>query len=397
MIDLVDTPIGEFAAADDPGAEPLASSTSDGGVVIPAEGLVLVYGDGGAGKTTLIVDACIAFASAASWLGVVTVARPLRILMIENDGPRQEFRKKLERKLHHHAVNLDDQIRILEDPWAEFTFAEGAHREALAALIAAREYDLVVVGPLASVGAIGGGTPDQIEDFKNLLEQVRRSCKRKFAALLIHHENRAGQISGAWERLPDTLIHVQGQGHGRTRLLWQKVRWASALHGTALQLAWADGESFTVEAKPDVTDDTMTDDLLEAVRANPGASWTKLRDLEAVRGKATDLAKLRDRLINDGTLVNSSARDGYFNLWHRDDPAAPRSHPGTAWERLTDAPPAGTSEASRSPVPYVSRNGVGNGTALDVPEVDFDEHERPPTNDHEDDLVFADLLDRGAV
>src|SRR5206468_3526077 len=88
----------EFVAVDEPGAEPLATG-SDGGSIIPAGGLVVAYGNGGAGKTTALIDAAMHFCAGSSWLGLVTPARPLRVVWIENEGPRPEFRKKLGVKL----------------------------------------------------------------------------------------------------------------------------------------------------------------------------------------------------------------------------------------------------------------------------------------------------------
>ena len=66
---------------------------------------------------------------------------------------------------------------------------------------------------------------------------------------------------------------------------------------------------------------------------------TKIRELKqdgtnVVRGNLTELAAVRDRLIRDGALINSAAREGRFHLWRADDPAAPFSKPGTALERL---------------------------------------------------------------
>jgi archaellum biogenesis ATPase FlaH len=385
IADLVFTPLEEFAAVDEPGADALARAIG-GGTVIPARGLVLIFGDGGAGKTTLAIDAAFALAAGDPWLGLVETDRPLRIAIIEAEGPRQEFRDKLERKLAHHgAAALAGRISVLEEPWAEFTFADESQRRALALAIVENETDLLIVGPVVSVGMVGGGTPDEIRAFEQLLHELRALVERPFAIVLVHHENRLGRVSGAWERVPDTLMHVTGQGHGRTRVYWQKARWSSAMHGTTTHLLWAEGETFIVEAKPEVTEDTIADDLLAAARDNPGASWTKIR--EHITGNTTDAAKVRDRLIAAGTLINSAARDGYFNLWHHDDPAAPRSDAGTALERLTLLPPAGATEASRSAVPYVSRNGIGNGTASAVPEA---------TDDYLDEL-FADLEERGVA
>lgn len=369
MTDLPDlrfTAVEHFAAVNEPGQEPLARSTA-GGTLIPAHGKVLVFGDGGAGKTTLVLDLCFALAAGVSWLGIVDVDRPLRIAWIENEGPRQEFRDKLERKLA--AIDTDPQARllVLEEPWAEFDFRDESQRRALALAATEQEFDVVVVGPVATIGMVGGGTPDEIRAFDQLLDDVIRMIERPFAIVAIHHENRAGQISGAWERVPDTLVHVTAQGNGRTRAYWQKARWASSIHGTSTHLIWADGETYTVEAKPEVTEDTMRDDLVAAVREHGGSSWTKIRDSRDVRGKATDLAAVRDRLLAEGLLVNVAPREGQFKLWHADDPACPRSGVGTASERLAAAPPADEAVSDPFPVPTNVGNGR-NGTDTTEPE-----------------------------
>lgn len=202
----------------------------------------------------------------------------------------------------------------------------------------------------------GGDTADEIRAFMELLDDVRSRAARRIAFLIVHHENRAGQISGAWEPVPDTLVHVQSEGHGGTRVYWQKVRWCSPLHGTTTHLAWADGDSFTVKEHEEVTEETIVDALLEAVRELPGASWTKIRG--QVKGRAVDVTEVRDRLLRDGLLVNGAAREGLFNLWVADDPAAPRSALGTARERLSFPSPDGAPEPTRSPVPLRSRERV---------------------------------------
>ena len=366
------TPLAQFAAVDEPGAEPLASAAG-GGVVIPAGGVVIVYGAGGAGKTTLVLDLCFALAAGDSWLGLVEPDRRLRVAIVENEGPRPEFRRKLRAKLAATDLEPGSLISVLEDPWSELTLASEQHRRALALALAELDVDLLVLGPLVSAGEFpNGGTPDEIRRFEQHVHELRALVERQFSLVLVHHENRAGQVSGAWERLPDTLIHVTPQGHGRTRVFWQKARWASELHGTSAHLIWADGETYQVERRPEVTEDTMRDELVTAIREHGGLSWTKLRDLKVdgdrvVRGRADDLADVRDRLLAEGLAVNVAPRDGAYLLWHVDDPACPRSHAGTGRERLPFPSPADDSEADPVPVPGLIGNGR-NGNGTDEPE-----------------------------
>jgi AAA domain len=307
--------------------------------------------------------------------GLIEPARPLRVLLIENEGPRAEFRRKLRAKLAATSRRLDGRIAVLAAPWATVTLADEQHRRAIASEIVKHEADILVLGPLVSAGEFPtGGTPDEIRRFEEHVADLRRLVERPFALLLIHHENRAGQPSGAWERFPDTLLHVTPQGNGRTRAFWQKARWASSLHGTSTTLLWADGESFMVEAKPELTEESMREALLAAVLANPGGSWTKIRDArdsdgeKLVRGNLTELQALRDALLAERILLNRAPTEGRFELYLADDPDATRSGARTALERPTFPPPASEDETIRSPVPYVSRNGVGNGTDRSEPE-----------------------------
>ena len=122
---------------------------------------------------------------------------------------------------------------------------------------------------------------------------------------------------------------------------------SSELHGTTTQLIWAPGETFTVEDKPEITDDTIAIDILAAARDMPGASWSRIR--EHVTGNATDSAKVRDKLLELGQIVNTAARQGYYNLHLPDDPTLNRSELGTGLERLTFPIPAGADEPEPFP------------------------------------------------
>jgi hypothetical protein len=351
-----------FAELEEPGAEPLV--VSEGGCVIPVGGFALVYGDGGVGKTTLCMDWAVHFAAGTPWLGMLEPTRPLTVLVVENEGPRPEFRRKLRRRLHAWAElegalgsTLEGRLRVLSEPWGALTMREESHRQAFAQVLT--DVDLVIAGPLSGLGSEGGGTLDEVREFTGLMRNVRELAGRPIAFKLVHHENKAGSISGAWEGATDTTVHVQAQGHGRTRVYWQKVRWCSALHATTTHLLWADGDTFTVEEQEAITEATMVDELLVAVRENPGGSWTKVRPL--VRGNDADKASLRDRLLGDGVLVNAAPREGTFKLWLADDPAV-RAEPSTTPARVTATPAGGESGTGRATVLPVREHGAQHGT-----------------------------------
>lgn len=305
LLDVVT--LDDFVAVEELGEEALLGDKDD--AVITENGDVMFYGDGGAGKTTLCIDLACHLAAGDDWLGI-TVARPARVLIVENEGPRPLFRAKLRRKREGWTGSpLDDRVVVLTEPWGELTFAEEKCREALATAISKHEVDVVIVGPLTRSGMNEAGTLQQVAEFMRLVQQVRKSSSRCVAVVLVHHENKGGQVSGAWEGAGDTLFHVTAQGHRRLRLLIQKARWASSYHHTTLQLAWADGESFALEDKPELDDTAIAEKILAAIAKNPGTGWTKVE--VAIKGIGNErIRDVRDGLLRAGQIVNVVKQDG---------------------------------------------------------------------------------------
>jgi hypothetical protein len=242
-------------------------------------------------------------------------------------------------------------------------------RELLAAAIRQHAIDVVILGPVTRAGMNEAGTLQEVRDFAQLLQDVRGQAGRPVTFVLVHHENKNGKVSGAWEGAGDTLLHVQGQGHGRTRVYVQKARWSTSHHATTLHLTWTDGEGFAVdEAAVDRDDNAIADEILEAARANGGASWNAIE--KRVSGKGERKRDARDRLLAGGRLVDSGGKHA-MRLWHVDDPArpdtpqellpagdAPGTHPASATGDPADASTAslrpdveGTQDAGTHSVP----------------------------------------------
>jgi AAA domain-containing protein len=232
------TPAQDFAAVEEPGAEPLVGA--NGEVLISEDGNVMFYGDGGASKTTLSID----LAAGDPWLDA-PVPRPARVLIIEAEGPRPLFRQKLRRKLEGwDGSDVGDRLYVLEAPWAEFRFPDA---EEIAALVGEYEIDALIVGPLTRVGMDELGTLQQVRDFMDkAVKPFRAATGRRLTIVLVHHENKGGAVSGAWEGAGDTLFHAQVHARGKTILTVQKARWSSEWHKRTLELGWTDGEGFEV-------------------------------------------------------------------------------------------------------------------------------------------------------
>ena len=125
--------------------------------MIPEGGDVMFYGDGGAGKTTLSIDLACHLAAGEDWLEI-PVSRPVRVLIVENEGPRALLRKKLRRKAKAwKGAPLEGRISVFERPWGQFTFATEQWRAELAQIVKVREIDVLIAGPLTRIGMDAAG------------------------------------------------------------------------------------------------------------------------------------------------------------------------------------------------------------------------------------------------
>jgi hypothetical protein len=368
----------EFVSVDEPGACSLVGAAGE--ALIPDDGDVMVYGDGGAGKTTLMFDAALHWAAGDPWLGF-PVARPLHVLLIENEGPRPLLRAKLRNKLGAwQGSPIEGRVLVYEQPWAAFTFADAGWRAALAEEIQQRSIDVVIVGPTTRAGMNEAGTLQEVRDFMRLVASVRSLAGRTVAFVLIHHENKGGKVSGAWEGSGDTLLHVQGQGHGRTRLYVQKARWASTYHATTLQLVWTPGEGFAVATAEEITDEALSEQILTAIRSDPGIGWTRIE--ESTPGVNRERRRaVRDGLFAAGTILNIAKMDGVevalseipprksARLYLADDPTIQhlRLGPGADGAQTAPAKPAGERTAS-APCAPPYRGAVGAGAVPPAPD-----------------------------
>lgn len=312
----------EFIAITEDIVEPLIGTPDE--TLLPADGLLLMYGDGGAGKTTLSIDALAHLAAGQDWLGVA-ITTAATILLIENEGPRGPFRRKLQRKHDHWQGDpFTGRVHVLEEPWTRFTLSDQTYRDELAREIDRTGTDLVIVGPLASLGAKGTGTPDDVNEFSAMLSDLRSRTTRMFALWIVHHENKAGDVSGAWERVPDTLVHVSAQGNGRTRVAWRKVRWSPALHDTSVTLLWNGEGGYQIEEAR--TRDYQAE-ILDAFGKDD--RWRTAREASGLIGSNVDRAReAMMALVENGTMTVEIGPEG-------------RKKNAKCWRLKTDPDPSG--------------------------------------------------------
>ncbi len=183
------------------------------------------------------------------------------------------------------------------EPWGAFTFADDELARARSPTHdrASSEIDVVIVGPLTPLGH--GRRPARCRRSATSSRSSTTSAAApagRVAFVLVHHENKGGKVSGAWEGAGDTLLHVTAQGHGRTRALRPEGPLGERLArddaaprlGRRRRLRGR-GEARARRRRRSPSGSSP------ASRANPGTGWTKVE--KQITGVANgELRRVRD-------------------------------------------------------------------------------------------------------
>lgn len=198
--------------------------------LLPEGGLGIIGGREGVGKTTLILDLAFHLASGVDWLDL-KVPRPCNVCLIENEGPKEMFRQKLQHKRERWEPPLTGGVYVHTWDWGLLSFARKEARERAAEFFDAKAVDIIIGDPLDSLGTVGHGSPRDVDEFTHLLKQVGLNVNRAF--IFLQHFNRGdsdeevNQLAGVWTRPADLYMTVkQSSRPNELRLHLPKVRWA---------------------------------------------------------------------------------------------------------------------------------------------------------------------------
>ena len=218
-------PLGDFLAHHFPAAEPLLGEP--GAVYLAVGSLLLVYGTEGSGKSTWTIDAIAHLAAGRDWLGI-PVPRPVRFLVIENEGPPSLFQNKLERK----AASWDgdpwrENVHVFTGPWGEFTLRrprrrDGAHRLLRRARDRRRHRE-----PHARARRRRLRPPRRDTAVRRLARRVRPQ-DRPVRSGSSTTRTRPGRYPATGAATPTRRCSSRPDGNRpRTKLVWEKTRWAT--------------------------------------------------------------------------------------------------------------------------------------------------------------------------
>lgn len=275
---------------------------SDDTIIIPAGGLALVTGRPGVGKTTWVLDLACHLAAGLPYPNpsddqappAYPVSRPLRVALIENEGPLEMFRDKLSRKLERWPHSIQDAggyLGIQVWRWGAFSFADPDAFAKTQRELDELAIDLVIGDPLSMLGMEGVGSPEDTRKFVQIIRRLGLGHTRAF--LFLHHfrervernEDELARISGAWGGHLDTLITLSPMGkEDQARLAFPKLRWGRgpAPKPIILGRVYATASYETIATEGDLTLlEPLIVEYLEAERAAGNTGWVTANTIQS--------------------------------------------------------------------------------------------------------------------
>lgn len=312
-----------FVAQPLSGVEPLLGTKGDG-LMMPGS-LMLLAGIGGAGKTTLSLHMMAHWAAGLPWFGI-EVGRPIRMVVIENEGPHDPYVEKVKEfadrfdgctcsgEPHGGGHAFLENCIFMDAPWGHFSFDDLGLAEELRGHVIDFNGDLVIANPLGRLGMKGAGTPEETREFLQLLTNA--GLGEDFAALLLHHLAKVQkntplvqQVSGDWGPHPDTIMVMESAGERRSKLSFGKIRWGD--QGRApLILNWLTDPAGPIgykvaDAPAGVPDDEMFDRIDAFMREQ-----TKPLGITAISKGVTGQNKRIRQLVEQGVQNGRYASSG---------------------------------------------------------------------------------------
>jgi hypothetical protein len=176
--------------------------------MIPKANKTIVFGEGGAYKSTIIFDLCVAIASGGQLLRQFPVKHHGTVLLISTEGSIYDNRDRILAHCRAHNVNpAEINLHFCQEP---FLLDDPSDVAELSQTIAHFKPLLVVLDPLDSFFAGDENSAKETKALRRAIDQLQR--EHECAFIIIHHQTKAKESvrgSSAWFGWADSVLHVK--------------------------------------------------------------------------------------------------------------------------------------------------------------------------------------------
>ena len=227
---------------------------------IPHKQMTLVYGDGGTGKTTLLMQLAMTAATGGRFFGHPVAARKVLFVSAEDELDELHYRFTEMSRLLGDSVPGLSVVSLANMDSAELMALDGtvlkatSTLEALSALVARERFDMLILDPLADM--FGGNEID-----KRQVTRFMRTLRKRFAfelgctVVMAGHPSSDGQRRGtgesgskAWSNSARSRCYLSRGEDGETLTL-ELMKANRAKLGDKIAMKWVEGVFVQVAAQ----------------------------------------------------------------------------------------------------------------------------------------------------
>lgn len=286
---------------------PSVHSVSSAGIEFIIPGLIAssavtaITGDAGAGKTTFATALAGCVACGTEFLGRESLQRPVLILDRENTAPI------VQERLTRLRIQDGSGLRIWGG-WLPDEAPEPGASVILEWVDRCNPKPLIIVDSLI---AFLDGDENDAQVVRAFMQQLRNLADAGAAVVVLHHSGK-GESSRKYRGSSDfkasidvgyTLANLGGRELDRLRLEAFKTRFTVTAD---LILHYADG-CFLSDERPNSVSRTVTEQLTDLLRQNPGIRSTDFEALAGERGLGRDRGR---QFLRDGVSIGSIRQTG---------------------------------------------------------------------------------------
>jgi hypothetical protein len=277
--------------------------------LIASSAVTAITGDAGAGKTTFATALAGHVACGAEFLGRGCLQRPVLILDRENTAP------VVQERITRLRIQDGSSLRIWGG-WLPDEAPEPGATVILEWIDRCNPKPLIIVDSLIAFLA---GDENDAQVVRAFMQQLRNLADAGAAVVVLHHSGKGESTrdyrgSSDFKASIDVGYSLSSFGEGcldRLRLKAFKTRFVVV---SDLILRYSDGE-FTADEKPNTVNATVTAQLTELLRTNPGIKSKEFEEKAANARLGWNRARqfLKDGLASGSVRSESGARNVRFH------------------------------------------------------------------------------------
>jgi hypothetical protein len=296
---------------------PLAA---DGDFIIPGESVGIVYGLREAGKSMSVIDLACSLATGTPWLGLTDIVTgPTGVLYVQCEGPREQVANRIAAWADDHGTHPGD--RLVHSAPSAFDLADPGDADAIISAANSENCTVVIIDTLDAARPTGSNMVDGDVGaiFAKTLPAI---VEYGISVILVAHANESDRSLAGLSRQQnhvEWMIHIQLRKGGNRVAILDKQKDVAGKPSVSFHIADSAylhpvtgrpvgvvraGQRPVCPPVSEATEPAEGPDIaaavLEAVRANPGATKRKLRDM--LGGRAADKDAALQRLIDTGQV-----------------------------------------------------------------------------------------------